>query len=223
MIKVRSIFLLMTTNIGTALVVTRVLGNGENVSEKHTIFEVFNTAKVVPFLFIFLFLILLTVVYILFKIRKESVKPVNDVSNNMASNRVAKMKEYYHLENLRREEQIFLEVKNYAIQIMAPYMSVDNIEFLCANVECWTKHKGIDLKPLDVSSILTCLDLRHFAWNIGERLGWSGQQRAQFIKLTFPINLKDLEVETIRRNLRQKGTCLIPIDIPEHGEFHFHI
>ena len=55
-----------------------------------------------------------------------------------------------------------------------------------------------------------------------ERCGWKGEQRARFIKLSFPSELKDVEVETIRRNLRQKGTCKIEIDVPENGSFAFH-
>ena len=172
---------------------------------------------------IFLCLVVLFNILLFWLLYNKNHKP--DVQRlyqvNSTSTNVVQMKEYYHLENLRRAEEVSLEVKNYAIRTMAPYMTVPNIEFLCANIEGWTKSKAITLKPLDVSTVLSSLDLRHFAWNIGERLGWSGQQRAQFIKQTFPNTLQDLEVETIRRNLRQKGTCLIKIDVPEHGDFHF--
>jgi hypothetical protein len=34
--------------------------------------------------------------------------------------------------------------------------------------------------------------------------------------------MKDLEIETIRRNLRQKGTARILLDVPEKDSFEFH-
>ena len=222
MIKMRAnILLMMITNIGTAIVVSAIIGFDNNNLNQGGIAENLDTAKAVPFLLFLVFLLIVITAYILYKLRKSSEKSVYTIQSNTVSNKVSQMKEYYHLENLRREEEVSLEVKNYSIRTMAPYMTVDNIEFLCANIEGWTKSKGITLKPLDVSTVLSSLDLRHFAWNIGERLGWTGQQRAQFIKLTFPQTLQELEVETIRRNLRQKGTCLIQLDIPEHGDFHF--
>ena len=66
------------------------------------------------------------------------------------------------------------------------------------------------------------LDLRHLAWNIGKRLDWNGNQCATFIKICFHLEMKDLEIETIRRNLRQKGSCIIERDVPENDSYEFH-
>ena len=79
------------------------------------------------------------------------------------------------------------------------------------------------LIPVTTDGRLTTLDLRHLAWNIGERFNWKGIKRALFIKLVFPIEMRELEVETIRRNLRQNGNCIIELDIPEKGFFEFSI
>ena len=220
MTKLRENFLLMMmTNLSTAIVVFVILTMSDTaVNVKR---DIDNTNSTMAVFFLIVLVLILLNIFILFKIRKANDQPQSCITEGKVTNKVVQMKEYYKLENLRREEEISLEVKNYSIKTMAPYMSVDNIEFLCANIEGWTKTKGITLKALDVSVAVSSLDLRHFAWNIGERLGWTGQQRAQFIKQTFPKTLQDLEVETIRRNLRQKGSCIIKIDIPEHGDFHF--
>lgn len=222
MTKLRENFLLMMmTNLSTAIVVFVILTmNDTAVNIKR---DIENTNTTMAVFSLITFVLILLNIFVLFKIRKTHKQAQNYSSESKVSNKVVQMKEYYKLENLRREEEVSLEVRNYSIRTMAPYMSVDNIEFLCINIDGWTKNKGIALKPLDVSIALSSLDLRHFAWNIGERLGWTGQQRAQFIKKTFPKPLQDLEIETIRRNLRQKGTCQIKIDVPVHGDFHFQL
>ena len=79
------------------------------------------------------------------------------------------------------------------------------------------------LIPVTTDGRLTTLDLRHFAWNIGERFNWKGVKRAMFVKLVFPVEMRDLEVETIRRNLRQNGNCIIDLDIPEKGLYEFSV
>ena len=96
------------------------------------------------------------------------------------------------------------------------------LTLLYNNVYLWYHSKKASLVPVCTDGTLSTLDLRHLVWNIGERCGWKGEQRARFIKLSFPSELKDVEVETIRRNLRQKGTCKIEIDVPENGSFAFH-
>ena len=48
------------------------------------------------------------------------------------------------------------------------------------------------------------------------------QHRATFIKLCFPKELNDVEIESIRRSLRQKGKCKIEIDIPDKDSYEFH-
>ena len=96
------------------------------------------------------------------------------------------------------------------------------LTLLYNNVYLWYHSKKASLVPVCTDGTLSTLDLRHLVWNIGERCGWKGEQRARFIKLSFPSELKDVEVETIRRNLRQKGTCKIKIDVPENGSFAFH-
>ena len=221
MTKVRvNLLLMMMTNIGTAIAVFAILKMDLNVARLfHVILNSYTAVAVLLFMIVSILIII--VVYVFHKYRKDTPNTICDVKRNLVSDKVVQMKDYYYLENLRREEEVSLEVKNYTIRTMAPYMSVDHIEFLCANIEGWTKSKALSLKSVEVSNVLSSLDLRHFAWNIGERLGWTGQQRALFIKQTFPQNLQDLEIETIRRNLRQKGTCIIQIDIPEQGDYHF--
>ena len=113
-------------------------------------------------------------------------------------------------------------IRQYIEITLSPYMKDAALTLLYNNVYLWYHSKEGTLTPVCTDGNLSTLDLRHLVWNIGERCGWKGDQRARFIKQSFPSELKDVEVETIRRNLRQKGTCKIKIDVPENGSFAFH-
>ena len=113
-------------------------------------------------------------------------------------------------------------IQQYIEITLSPYMKDAALTLLYNNVYLWYHSKKATLVPVCTDGTLSTLDLRHLVWNIGERCGWKGEHRARFIKQSFPSELKDVEVETIRRNLRQKGTCKIEIDVPENGSFAFH-
>ncbi len=119
-------------------------------------------------------------------------------------------------------KQTKIAVEQYVQETMCEYIQEDEMRKLLINVEQWNDFKGSTLLPIILNGRLTTIDLRHFVWNIGKRLGWNGNKCATFIKVSFPIELKDLEIETIRRNLRQKGNCIIELDIPEPGNYSFH-
>lgn len=119
-------------------------------------------------------------------------------------------------------EQVGLEIRTYVLRTMTPYMRGEHIDTLCANILEWHEKKAALIVGVVSDGRLSAIDLRHLAWNIGERLNWSGIKRAMFIKQCFPNELRDQETETIRRNLRQKASCIIPIDEPEKGDYHFH-
>jgi len=126
-------------------------------------------------------------------------------------------------EQIRKELQILDAVKAYVLQILSPYMKESDLLVLCNNIENWQASKESTLSPTVTNGALTTLDLRHLAWNIGERFKWTGEQRAIFIKQTFPHEFRDSDIPSIRRNLRQQGTCLIKIDVPSPNSYDFHL
>ena len=65
--------------------------------------------------------------------------------------------------------------------------------------------------------------LRHLAWNIGERLGVPLAKRAVFIKKSFPYELVNATLEYLRLNLRDNVPSQIPIDVPDKGDYRFHL
>ena len=116
---------------------------------------------------------------------------------------------------------IVLKAQNMMRSKPTPYMTDEYLEILCQNIKLYDIPESC-IVPVKTNGTLNTLDIRHYSWNIGERLGWSGQKRATFIKLCFPTELQDVEVESMRRTLRQKGKCVIEIDVPDYNDYQFH-
>lgn len=132
------------------------------------------------------------------------------------------IRQQHQAEKVDLDKAVLSAIWRYIEITLSPYMKDAALTLLFNNVCLWYHSKEGTLTPVCTDGTLSTLDLRHLVWNIGERCGWKGDQRARFIKQSFPSELKDVEVETIRRNLRQKGTCKIKIDVPENGSFAFH-
>ena len=145
------------------------------------------------------------------------------ISTEKEKDRNETIRELHQQQIIKRRQQVMECVIDYVELTMAPYMKSDELHTLCDNIKNWDVSKEFDLSPTITNGQLSTLDLRHLAWNIGERFKWNGEERATFIKRTFPYEFRDLEIKSIRRNLRQQGTCTIPLDIPEKGNYKFHI
>ena len=113
-----------------------------------------------------------------------------------------------------KEEYILKTIHEYVIHTITPYINEDSVELFFDNILQYNIGETNKIQPIYTNGKLTTLDIRHLAWNIGERLKWSGTDRSKFIKQCFPKELDGWEVETIRRTLRQKGHCTIKLDIP---------
>ena len=151
-------------------------------------------------------------------------------SDNFTSLEASKTnEEMQHIRDRHLHEQIILGqqvvscIHDYLFRILPPYMKDEDIETLFKNVDLWQYSKETPLSATLTNGKLSTLDLRHLAWNIGERLKWSGEERAFFIKQSFPNEFRDCDISSIRRNLRQQGDCIIKIDIPEKHDYKFHL
>ena len=135
-------------------------------------------------------------------------------------------KEFQREQEQRRKDTI-AAIMEYVTHTMSPYI-YDNgeLEKLCDAIRKWADdwhHKPV---PIRLRSTLTTLDLRHFVWNIAERLGskkdYTGEVRAIFIKRMFPGVMKDIELDSIRNFKFQPDTGSIVIDEPDKGDYRFH-
>ena len=135
-------------------------------------------------------------------------------------------KEFQREQEQRRQDTI-AAIMEYVTHTMSPYI-YDNgeLEKLCDAIRMWADDWRHIPVPIRLKSTLTTLDLRHFVWNIAERLGskkdYTGEVRAMFIKRMFPDVMKDIELDSIRNFKFQPDTGSIMIDEPDRGDYHFH-
>ncbi len=133
-----------------------------------------------------------------------------------------------------KKRELATSIMNYVNRIMAPFMTEEELPKLCNEINGWCmsseyKPTPISLKyTADTKDRLKTLDLKHFIWNIGERLGadngYTGVVRSRFIKNLFPDALQDAEVVSLQRTLTiEPGKGHIKLDRPTLGCNDFHI
>lgn len=134
----------------------------------------------------------------------------------------------YEQEQEQRRKDTVAAILDYARYTMSPYVyDSEELENLCEEVRHWSEEYTYSPIPIRLKQRLTTLDLRHFVWNIGERLGtkngYNGYARADFIKAMFPDVMKDIEQDSIRNFKFQPNKGSIVIDEPDEDDYHFHI
>lgn len=134
------------------------------------------------------------------------------------------------LENVKKKEverqvKIMDAIREYVTIKTAPYLSKEAIATLIVNIEYMACDNPGLYKPIrsNIDNPLRSPGLRHLAWNVGERLNVPLVKRAEFIKASFPHELVNATTEYLRLNLRDTVTSQIPIDIPDKGDFRFHL
>lgn len=137
--------------------------------------------------------------------------------------RIQHIRDRHLQEQIALRQQIMNSIHDYLFRILPPYMKDKDIETLYENVDLWQYSQDTPLSPTLTNGKLSTLDLRHLAWNVGERLKWAGEKRALFIKQSFPNEFRDSDISSIRRNLRQQGDCIIKIDVPDKHDYQFHL
>ena len=133
----------------------------------------------------------------------------------------------FQREQEQRRQDTIAAIMEYVTHTMSPFV-YDNgeLEKLCEDIRKWANDWRYVPVPIRLKSTLTTLDLRHFVWNIAERLGskkdYTGEVRAIFIKRMFPDVMRDIELDSIRNFKFQPDTGNIVIDEPEKGDYRFH-
>lgn len=136
----------------------------------------------------------------------------------------AMLQENIEKENIKRKVLIMEAVREYVTYTVAPYLKKEDVLILLENINCMAIGQTSSYKSIrsDLNNPLRSPDLRHLAWNIGERLGIPNRERAIFIKASFPFELRDATVEYLERNLRDVIPASIPIDRPAKGDYKFN-
>ena len=169
--------------------------------------------------------------------RKSGQETQNDTKNDTKNgtdeiiehsysylDKYAMLQENIEKENIKRKVLIMEAIREYVTYTVAPYLMKEDVLILLENINCMAIGHTSSYKSIrsDLNNPLRSPDLRHLAWNIGERLGISNRERAIFIKASFPFELRDATVEYLERNLRDVIPASIPIDRPAKGDYKFN-
>ena len=129
------------------------------------------------------------------------------------------------LERAKKERRtaIVSTIHDYTTYIMAEFLTKEALETLHENIEALAYGQTDLYKPISSreDNHIKSPALRHFAWNIGERLDIPLIDRAKFIKEIFPHELEGATIEYLSKNLRDSVTSKINIDVPENGDYRF--
>lgn len=129
------------------------------------------------------------------------------------------------LERAKKERQIAIvsTIHDYTTYIMAEFLTKEALETLHENIEALAYGQTDLYKPIRSreDNPIKSPALRHFAWNIGERLDIPLIDRAKFIREIFPHELEGATIEYLSKNLRDSVTSKINIDVPENGDYRF--
>ena len=162
----------------------------------------------------------------------DSAEPTKEIADTIETSSeqpdlyAQRCKEYQREQEQRRQNTIDA-IMGYVTHTMSPYIyDNDELEKLLDAIRKWADDWQHIPVPIRLKSTLTTLDLRHFVWNIAERLGskkdYTGEVRAIFIKRMFPDVMRDIELDSIRNFKFQPDTGSIVIDEPDKGDYHFH-
>ena len=127
---------------------------------------------------------------------------------------------------IERQVEIMDAIREYVtVKTAPPYLSKEDIATLIANIEYMAYDQPESYKPIrsNIDNPLRSPGLRHLAWNVGERLRVPLAKRAIFIKKSFPYELVNATLEYLKLNLRDNVSSQIPIDVPDKGDYRFHL
>lgn len=104
-------------------------------------------------------------------------------------------------EIIRKQETLEVAIQ-YTRKTFAPFADDQNINRLCEYVIQYSTGKELkNVEPIRVKDLQN-VDLYHFGWNIWNHFRINKQEDiALFLKIVFARNLKDVEIDTIRKKL----------------------
>lgn len=117
-----------------------------------------------------------------------------------------------NFEKIREEQQAIISdthqakietAIDYTKKQFALYTSDDDLKLLCENIILYSKNQDFEnIKSIKVNS-LSSLDIYHFGWNIWNYFKVTKQENiALFLKIVFAETLNGVEVESIKRHLK---------------------
>ena len=117
-------------------------------------------------------------------------------------------------------------VLDYVHRTMSRFLYDDDLNKVIEAVKEWSNDTNYTPTAINrFKETVENISLRHFVWNIAERLGkrdYTMAMRIAFIKALFPKPFEGLDYSTLKNLKAPCSNDIIPIDDPANGGYDFH-
>jgi len=140
-----------------------------------------------------------------FRNKTKSTLTIDKITNHITEPASLEDIRNEQLQNKAKEQEEKLNVAlNYTRKTFVPYISDEQIEVLCGNLQLYADKLNLEkLHSIKISKDLSSVDISHFGWNIWNHFNVGKRiEIAHFLKRVFPDILKDAEVESIKSHLK---------------------
>ena len=117
-------------------------------------------------------------------------------------------------------------VLDYVHRTMSRFLYEEDLYKVIEAVKEWSN--DTNYTPIAINRFKETVEnipLRHFVWNIAERLGkrdYTMAMRISFIKALFPKPFEGLDYSTLKNLKAPCSNDVIPIEEPDNGRYDFH-
>lgn len=138
----------------------------------------------------------------------------------------AKCVEAQEKEAQEEKEKRTSAVLDYVHRTMSRFLYEEDLYKVIEAVKEWSNDTNFTPTAINrFKETVENIPLRHFVWNIAERLGkrdYTMAMRIAFIKTLFPKPFEGLDYSTLKNLKAPCSNDVIPIDEPDNGRHDFH-
>ena len=117
-------------------------------------------------------------------------------------------------------------VLDYVHRTMSRFLYEEDLYKVIEAVKEWSNDTNYNPTAINrFKKTVENIPLRHFVWNIAERLGkrdYTMAMRIAFVKALFPKPFEGLDYSTLKNLKAPCSNDVIPIDEPDNGGYKFH-
>lgn len=158
-------------------------------------------------------------------VSKPTENPPVSALPTLSAEQYRQRNEEYLAQLAAEKAQLVEIILDYVHHTMACFVAEEDMALLCSEILLWAENPGYTPNPVKLKVALTTVELRHFVWNIGERLdrekGYNGTCRLRFAKALFPKEFAGIEDDTIRNFTVDAYKGRIKLDRPKPGSIAF--
>lgn len=178
--------------------------------------------------------------YLTTKPGKNSMQMENSDAETLAMGSSEQEKSYEEqcMNSMRKtaenRDKVCRIIMEYVEHVMPPFFTKEDFVSVCSDIKLWTMDSSHIPNAVVVNEELTSLDIRHFIWNIAERMSrsmnlpksknyeYDGESRIRFMTAMFPDLFKDMSRNTLKNFTHKPDFGNIRLDRLNHSDLCFH-